>query len=336
MGPGGTGAAGESVSGGTSNGDVAGMGATSTGAVAGGGTSGGSGPGSGGAESASGSAGAGGAASLPPLGPAPEDKPDSVEVGVRNNCPFSIWIHGEGKQGVLLPDYHELQQGEHVWYDAPKQWESARITAFGDAEHREELDKVEMTFIAMGDVLNYNITYVDWLSLPVEMRSRGAGDCQKVGCYVPEARVLSGCPDGLLDGRRCMAARTFCAGGQHAESPYCHALDGVVQACAATKPGCEGAVNDSTANAYACDRFFGGSPKWCAAVNRGMLEDPESVQSDAYYRKPPYNTYSKWVHEVCPGIYAFPYDDYPPGAEASGFHACAGGKELEVTFCPAG
>lgn len=286
--------------------------------------------------SAQAGSGSGGGNVLPPFGPAPVDKPDTVEVGVRNNCPFPIWIHAQGKQGALMPDYKQLAKGDFTWYDAPKQWEAARITAYADAQHQQELDKVEMTFVANGDVLNYNVTYVDWVTLPMEMIARGTGDCKKVGCYVPEADVLAGCPDGLLDGKRCQAARTYCLGGKNDDKPYCHALDAQVQACATGKPGCDRAAGNNTANAYACDKFFGSSPKWCAAVNRGMLDDPDNKDTSVYYQKPPFNTYSKWVHEVCPGIYAFAYDDYPPAAEESGFHACNGGKELEVTFCPAG
>lgn len=312
--------AGTSASAGTSPGGAA-SGGSSTVAGSGGTSGGGSG---------------GGVTVLPPFGPAPMDKPDTVEVGVRNNCPFPIWIHAQGKQGALMPDYKPLQKGEHIWYDAPKQWEAARITAYADEQHQDELDKVEMTFVENGDVLNYNVTYVDWVTLPMEMIARGSGDCKKVGCYVPEADVLAGCPDGLLEGKRCQAARTYCLGGKNDDKPYCHALDAQVQACATGKPGCEGAAGNNTANAYACDKFFGSSPKWCAAVNRGTLDDPDNKDTQTYYQKPPFNTYSQWVHRVCPGIYAFAYDDYPPNAEESGFHACNGGKELEVTFCPAG
>jgi hypothetical protein len=67
-----------------------------------------------------------------------------------------------------------------------------------------------------------------------------------------------------------------------------------------------------------------------------MLDDPDSTDLAAYYQNEPYNTYSAWVHQVCPGIYAFAYDDYPPVAGESGFHACRAGQELRVTFCPAG
>ena len=53
------------------------------------------------------------------------------------------------------------------------------------------------------------------------------------------------------------------------------------------------------------------------------------------YAQEPYNTYAKWVHDTCPGIYAFPYDDYPSNANESGFRACKAPR-LDVVFCPAG
>ena len=51
-----------------------------------------------------------------------------------------------------------------------------------------------------------------------------------------------------------------------------------------------------------------------------------------FYQNPPYNTYSKWVHEKCPMIYSFPYDD---AAGQSGYHQC-NTNELRITWCPGG
>jgi hypothetical protein len=96
-----------------------------------------------------------------------------------------------------------------------------------------------------------------------------------------------------------------------------------------------GAAAATTPQAYACSGFFGSSPKWCAALNRGMLDAPDDGDITKYYRAEPFNTYSKWVHATCPGIYAFPYDDYGKTNE-SGFHSCAGATRLDITFCPNG
>lgn len=100
----------------------------------------------------------------------------------------------------------------------------------------------------------------------------------------------------------------------HQGEAICTKLDGEVQRCAQTKPGCEGAVGATTAEAYACAGFFASSPKWCAALNRGMLDDPDNPDTSQYYVNDPYSVYAKWVHQTCPGIYAFPYDDYPSNA----------------------
>jgi hypothetical protein len=92
---------------------------------------------------------------------------------------------------------------------------------------------------------------------------------------------------------------------------------------------------------YDCSSYFDSQGshtdgnKWCAALNRGMLAQPDSTDASQYYKTAPYNTYAKWVHETCPGIYAFPYDDYPSGAGQSGYRSCTA-QRLDVTFCPNG
>ena len=135
-----------------------------------------------------------------------------------------------------------------------------------------------------------------------------------------------------------MSAGAHCSQSANQSSAYCHALDAKIAECAADAQkyaGCAGAAGATTPQVYGCSGFFGGSPKWCAALNRGMLHDPENGTISLYYKTPPFNTYSQWVHSVCPGIYAFPYDDYGKTNE-SGFHACSGGTQLDITFCPSG
>ena len=66
-----------------------------------------------------------------------------------------------------------------------------------------------------------------------------------------------------------------------------------------------------------------------------MLSNPDSTDTSLYYKNGPFNAYAKWVHDTCPGIYAFPYDDYPSGAGESGFRSCTADR-LDVTFCPGG
>jgi hypothetical protein len=265
-----------------------------------------------------------------------------ILIHVENACPFELWIHGAGKGAVLEPDNQRLVSGASQDYTAPDEWSAARVTAFGAAPDgqghpQQELDKVEMTLGKK--VINYNITYVDWLGLPVEMVALGSGaDCKSVGCYMAVDDIALRCPEGLLSGRKCRSAGSYCADNANKSAAFCQALDAQIAKCASDAqhyPGCGAAAGSTTPQVYGCAGFFAGSPKWCAALNRGMLDDPDNGTISQYYAHPPFNPYAQWVHSVCPGIYAFPYDDYGKTNE-SGFHACGGGRQLNITFCPRG
>ncbi|HMJ15949.1 MAG TPA: beta-1,3-glucanase family protein [Polyangiaceae bacterium] len=339
------GSAGSPRGSGGASGSNAGSGAG--GAAGTGGTAGASGNAASGAGGGAGSAGRAGSAGSAGRGPSDGGTYDAnrdpnapgILIHVRNDCPFEIWIHGAGNGGVLTPDNARLATGQTQDYIAPDSWSAARVTAFGQGPNaqgrlQQELDKVEMTLGKK--IINYNITYVDWLGLPAEMVALGSGsDCKRVGCYLPVADVSTRCPNTLLSGKRCLSAGNYCSQSAHAAEQFCHALDDEIAECAASHPDCAGAAGASTPQVYGCSGFFGSSPKWCAALNRGMLDDPENGDITRYYENAPYNTYSEWVHDVCPGIYAFPYDDYGKTNE-SGFHACTGGRQLNITFCPAG
>lgn len=279
---------------------------------------------------------------------------------VINRCAFPLWIHAANNDGVILqPDMVQLAPAGWQQYPAPAEWPAGRINAYyADPEQSPEAhDKVEVTLT--GGTMNYNITYVDYVSLPSEMRAVGP-ECLKtpdfdptIGCYTPRAALLAGCPAGLLDGERCLSANLHCALGENKPTPYCHALDAAIAACVADHPdtcGVAGLLGDGTPEVYACAGYFDSQPpncmpasetchldgnKWCAALNRGMLDAPEDPDPAHYYAQEPYNTYAKWVHDTCPGIYAFPYDDYPSNANESGFRACKAPR-LDVVFCPAG
>jgi hypothetical protein len=279
---------------------------------------------------------------------------------VINKCGFPLWIHAANNADVVLqPDGVTLPPGGVQQYPVPAEWPAGRVNAhYADprtdpAAH----DKVEIT--VTGGVMNYNITYVDYVSLPAEMQAVGP-ECQptpefdpKIGCYVPRAEILRGCPDDLRTGDRCLSASLYCDLAEHKDLPYCHALDEQIAACAELHPetcGVAAQLGDLTPQVYACSGYFDSQPpncgtasetchaegnRWCAALNRGMLADPENPDSTQYYQSPPYNTYAKWVHDTCPGIYAFAYDDYPANAGESGFRACKADR-LDITFCPAG
>lgn len=261
---------------------------------------------------------------------------DGAWVRVRNRCSFPLWIHATGSTGTLVPDDAQLAPGETRDYEAPADWSAARVTAYGDGPRAGELDKAEMTFSASGELvsLNYNITYVDWVGLPLRMAGAGGecGDDHVVGCDVARDALLAGCPAHLRVGDTCQSARSYCSNPANHGTDYCHALDAEIARCVAEVAGCDDHAGATTPHVYACNESFAEEPRLCAALNRGMLDAPDEADTSHYYVEEPYNTYAKWVHEVCPGIYAFSYDDW---LAQGGFRSCRG-TELRITFCPAG
>jgi hypothetical protein len=71
------------------------------------------------------------------------------------------------------------------------------------------------------------------------------------------------------------------------------------------------------------------------AQPRGAERARPATPPSAFYQSPPFNTYAQWVHAKCPGIDAFPYDDYGSTNQSSD-HTCSGATQLNVTFCPRG
>jgi hypothetical protein len=257
-------------------------------------------------------------------------------VRVRNRCPFPLWIHAAGSTGVLQPDDAEIASGAMRDYEAPANWSAARVTAYRDGPRATEIDKAEMTLSASEPLvsLNYNITYVDWVGLPMRIAGAGGecGDEHVVGCFVPVDQLLDGCPSQLVAGQVCQSARSHCLDPSHQSSTYCHALDAEIARCVASVDGCAGYAGATTAEVYACSGALSEEPRLCAALNRGMLDAPDDADESHYYVAEPYNTYARWVHGVCPGIYAFSYDDW---LAHGGFRSCRG-TELRITFCPEG
>jgi hypothetical protein len=270
-------------------------------------------------------------------------------VVVKNNCPVDLWINAVNNPAppaaavTLSPNNAHLSPGASQQYQAPNDWSAARVNAFFEAPDANgnpqgQSDKVEMNFSSTNGVetTNTDITYVDWVALPSQIQVFGSGnDCTTVGCDVPFSQILDGCPASLVSGRECVSAGGYCLNPSNDGDPYCHALDGQVAACASEYGDCAGAAGGTTAQAYSCSGFFGGSPEYCAALNRGVLNNPSGAAASSYYTSPPFNTYSQWVHQHCPGIYAFPYDDYGPSNQSSD-HTCSGATEVAITFCPAG
>lgn len=265
----------------------------------------------------------------------------NVKISVKNGCGFPIYIHAAGAQAVLQPDNAQLSSGQSRDYLAPRLWVSGRVEARRDQNlGTDPTEKVEMTFDQGGGTtnLNYNVTYVDYMGLPVAVSSSGrGGDCKRAACDQPLSNFTNGCPAGLMQNGACVSLRTHCLDGRYSGEAICHTLDAKVDECRNKYGDCRPEGGAASPQVFACSGpFFSESPRYCAAINRGMLNNPSDADRTHYYQQQPYNTYSKFVHEKCPALYAFPYDDYPSSSGESGYHSCTDGSALNITFCPKG
>jgi len=273
-----------------------------------------------------------------PAFPPPTVSTSGLLVRVMNHCPFSLWVVGQGNSGgtTLQPNNAELKTDQTRDYDAGNDFESARLTVYRDNKIGNPAQFVELNYA--GGQVGYNVSYVDFVGLPAE----ATASCGTTACYSPVASLLDGCPSNLREPDRCDSARSWCSNPNNGGQAFCKALDTPAQA-AMSLSQCQsdlaayraakgaGAAIGTTPSVYSCSDFWSWSPFCCAIVNRGVPAASAS-NSCAYYKNPPFNTYAKWVHDKCPMIYAFPYDD----AEGqSGYHQCAA-KELRITWCPGG
>ena len=290
--------------------------------------------------------------------------PGTVPVVVTNNCPFNlnVVLTGVGdisleKDGAGNKLFRSLGTGSTYTYYPPGNYPSGRVAAYKTLPtpaSPRELEKAEFTLGPDGagvQNIYYNLTYVDHLGLPMQIAAAGAGSgCQMVQCnksYTSTMAAISGgCPDALrysMGGNTvCLAPRSFCMDGEYAgdarRGSVCSRLDSEVARCASRYPGQCTPGTDKTTEVYACSGgFFAKSAKWCSAITRGMLDNPDSTNVSQYYNTGrPYNLYAKWIHDQCGTVYSFAYDDYPMAAGQAGFFTCNAAKQLNVTFCPAG
>jgi hypothetical protein len=288
----------------------------------------------------------------------------TIPVKVTNKCPFNLNVTLTGVYSIPLekdsagnPIYRNLAAGQSYTYATPVNYPSGRVSAYRtlpSPTSPRELEKAEFTLekpSGGSQLLHYNLTYVDHVGLPMQIRGVGTGSsCVQVQCNKSasaiQTAIANQCPDGLRytmgGGTICLAPRSFCLDGEYASDPrrasICTRLDGEIARCASKYPGVCNPGTAKSAQVYACSPpFFDMSAKWCAALNRGMLDAPDSTTVSQYYNTgKPYNQYAKWVHDQCGAVYGFAYDDYPMAANQAGFYTCTGGQQLEVTFCPAG
>jgi hypothetical protein len=262
----------------------------------------------------------------------------NVCFNVMNNCSVPLTMHGwnnAAPKSILEPDKLILNMGDIHQYAVSDSFAAGRLEA--RIGNTAVVDFVEMT--VENGFINYDISYVDSVVLPAAMQAIGSSCTQGPICNVPREDLLAGCPSDLREVDKCLSAGSFCSYLSNQGTSFCTLLNGQIAKCASEFPStCGLGKSDKTGNVYSCSGYFDsqlGHPdgnKFCAALNRGMLANPDSSDTSLYYQTPPYNAYAKYVHETCPGIYSFPYDDYH---SQGGDRSCQSSR-LDIVFCPAG
>jgi len=256
-----------------------------------------------------------------------------------NNCPMTLWLQFAGAPGgtIMMPSKSTQE------FDMPTL--HGRVTAFKNAAPGGA-GSVEAEFFELtadpGKALNYNLSFVDYMGLPLEINGKGASQsCGLTACYAPLSELVKGCPPQLLDAAngKCNSMYSYCNNAAHAQEPFCTALDQSAADTLANDAMCKAggslAAAGSGAKIFGCatGSFWSGSPYCCAKVNRGSAgtSQGDNTQNCLYYKTPPYNVYAAYSHSVCPYLYAFAYDDWN---DQSGYHACTGGTGADITYCP--
>ncbi|HWZ90370.1 MAG TPA: hypothetical protein VNW92_16015, partial [Polyangiaceae bacterium] len=275
--------------------------------------------------------------------PAPAN-PAGLILRYMNNCPQSLWVHAAGIPGgvVELPGRQAGQAPAEQVYDWPGL--SGRMSVTEGSANGFNINFLEMN--ANKQALNVNLSNVDWVGLPVEVKGNDPSKCL-TGCYTPLAHMMDGCPTQLLDATHqvCQAPKDWCANGSNASDALCTALDAAGAAVIANDPKCQAGGSISQAGTgwkiYGCagngsTHFWDQNPYCCAEANRGYLSDVNDPANDEtqncnYYKTAPFSTYSAYAQTVCPFVYSFAYDDVN---NQSGFQSCQGATEMDVTWCP--
>ena len=177
---------------------------------------------------------------------------------------------------------------------------------------------------------NYNISYVDYVSLPVSMKAVGQG-CAETRCgtrFADWKQALGACPTELRNQHgelaTCMASYN-----------YCITPDGAVT-YDSTKPYCR---KMQDAHGHPGSAIYGGTfpdrpatdvAFWdtVAAWNRGTF--PGDATQANYYKTEPFNHYAAWIHQgLGCDVYAFSTDDHQ---DKAGFVRCVSDR-LDVVWC---
>jgi hypothetical protein len=266
-------------------------------------------------------------------------------LNVRNNCPIPLWTHAVGTVPIDDGQVRRLDPGAQFQYAALPEFGGGRLYAYYK-EPDSKQDRVRLVsdfnqFVEMsvdrdgptgGFAQNYNVSYVDYLSLPVAMRATGA-TCAETRCAAPFERWttrLGECPTELRNRYEqlatCIGSYNHCitpagAATRDTTDPYCTKMRDA-----------HGFAGSAIYGGYFPDHPATEVAFWdsVAAWNRGTVAG--DADDDHYFKTEPYNHYARWIHEElgCRKVYAFSTDDHQ---DKAGFVRCVS-PELNVVWCP--
>lgn len=293
-------------------------------------------------------------------------------ITVRNDTDYLLFIRGRDSSGNTYPavtlmkrdhsttpttvhshDYiFDLSQKKIIsgniygcWVDPS----DLDVNAAYDMQKRCAM--AEMTIDEESGHGNADVTFVDTISLPIQIDVQGTG-CNPSECSIQTDfevnEVRNGCPTSKIDYASpfpdvCISADHYCTDsvdGDPTDTAFCtNKLSAEIADCKANYPGCN-AGSSTTTNVYGCDGGFfdteDGKP-YCAALNRGVLSswnnqsDPTVIAQ--FYQSTAINEYAKWIHNILSTRgYTFPYDDYPSDINQAldlGFNTST---KLTITF----
>ena len=269
-------------------------------------------------------------------------------INVLNNCAVPLWTHAVATAPIDDGNVRRLNPGDSFRYTALPAFGGGRLYAYyKEPEIKQDRWRLVSDFNQFVEMTldrdehgrwaqNYNISYVDYASLPVLMKGAGA-TCEVTQCgfrYADWTAKLKECPTDLRnqhgDLATCTASYNYCI--TPAITPAGPASYDV------TKPYCQ---KMQTAHGFSGSAVYGGVfPQhpatdlafWdqVAAWNRGTFAG--DGDDSHYYSKEPFNHYAGWIHKDlgCPRVYAFSTDDHQ---DKAGFVRCTA-DELSVVWCP--
>jgi hypothetical protein len=270
-------------------------------------------------------------------------------------------VHPLGSAPVDNGTVRKMEIGATLQYSAVPQTGGGRIYAYYEEPTvLQDLKQavspfnqfVEMTIDKDGQgnwAQNYNISYVDHISMPVSMVAvPRTGTCGVTECRATFDQIVKGCPTevrNVYNGiGQCMGSYNYCI----TQDPTATSDSGGPATYDQTKEYCSKMIKpadptNGIPNVVRGSMIYGGifmppyAPNWTywekvAGFNRGTFGG-DANDAD-YYKTEPYNHYAAWIHVTlgCARVYAFSTDDHQ---SKSGFVRCSS-DELRITWCPNG